>query len=50
MIDEAPQVGEYDDGSVYEDLEVLVEGVEEQKDRMSSPFQHTETPYGISDL
>ena len=47
MIDEAPQADEYDDGPIYEDPEVLVE---EQKDRMSSPFQHTETPYGISDL
>ena len=50
MIDEAPQEGEYDDGPIYEDLEVLVEEAEEQKDRMSSPFQHSETPYDISDL
>ena len=49
-IDEAPQAGEYDDGPIYEDPEVLVEGVEEQKDRMSSFFQHAETPYDLSDL
>ena len=47
MIDESPQASEYDDGPIYEDPEVLVEEVEEQKDRMSSPFQHTETPYDL---
>ena len=48
-MDEATQVDEYDDGSTYEYPKVLVEA-EEQKDRVSSLFQHTMTPYDISDL
>ena len=34
---------------IYEYIEVLVEGVE-QKDRMSSTFQHADAPYDLSDL
>ena len=41
MISEASQADEYDDGPVYDDPEVLIEEAEEQKDRMSPPFQHT---------
>ena len=41
MIDEASQGDEYDDGPIYEDLELLDKEAEEQKDRTSSPFQHT---------
>ena len=49
-VDEASRPNEYDCGSTYEDQEVLVEEVEEQKDRVISPFQHTATPYDISNL
>ena len=49
-MDEAPQADEYDDGPIYEDLEVLIEEVEEHKDRTSPPFQHIETPCDILDL
>ena len=38
MIDESSQEDEYDDGPIYDDPEVLIE---EAKDRMSPPFQHT---------
>ena len=50
MIDEASQVDKYDDGPIYEDPKVLAKEDEEQKDGMSSPFQHTETSYDIPDL
>ena len=40
-IDEASQADEYDDGPIYDDMEVLIEEAGEQKDRMSLPFQHT---------
>ena len=49
-IDEASQADEYDDGPVYDDPQVLIEEAEEQKDRMSPPFQHTETHWDILDL
>ena len=50
MIDEASQENEYDDGPIYEDPEVLAKEAEEQKHRMSSPFQHTKNPYDIPDF
>ena len=41
MIDEASQEDEYDDGPIYDDLEVLIEEAEKHEYRMSLPFQHT---------
>ena len=38
-VDEAPQKDEYDGDPTYEDL---VEQEEEQKERASSPFQHSD--------
>ena len=49
-IDEASQADEYDDGPIYDNLEVLIKEAEEQKDRMSPPFQYTKTPYDILDV
>ena len=38
-IDKDSQANEYDDGPIYDDPKVLIEEVEEQKDRMSPPSQ-----------
>ena len=48
--DEVPHADEYDCDPTYEDQEVLVEEVEEQKEMVSSPCQHTTISYDISDL
>ena len=48
--DEVPHADEYDCDPTYEDQEILVEEVEEQKERVHSPCQHTAISSNISDL